>query len=101
MAGLLCCTAHFTPTHQNKKMKEKKQWKETHGENFVPWVSFFLLAGLAKHTPGEVAEFDKSFLLRSARQGSRQSMRQRLCPWQEQDRMLATKQGQALQINEN
>lgn len=64
-------------------------------------MSFFLLAGLAKHTPGEVAEFDKSFLLRSARQGSRQSMRQRLCPWQEQDRMLATKQGQALQINEN
>lgn len=43
-------------------MKEKKQWKETHGENFVPWVSFFLLAGLAKHTPGEVAETSHSYL---------------------------------------
>lgn len=72
---------------------------------FVPWVSFFLLAVLAKDTQGGVAELEKLFLIQKCLSTQQAkpcvSESQRLRPSQDWDRELATKQGQALQINPN
>ena len=78
---------------------QKTQCRKTCGEKFfVPWVSFFLFAALAKDTQGGVVELEKLFLILKSlsTQKGKTLLCQRLRQSQEWDRDLTTKQGQAL-----